>query len=447
MGMRGKLAVAIGIIFIAVAATARAETPSGTDRFWPQWRGPDGNGFAANSEPPIEWSETKNIKWKLAIPGNGSSSPIVWGDRLFITTAIPAGSEPDQASERSGAGGRGLSVAPSGPQKFVVIAVDRHSGKIVWQKTIREELPHEGTHPTGTWASNSAVTDGQHLFAYFGSRGLYALDMEGNLLWERDFGKMRTKMAFGEGSSPALFDDRIVILWDHEGPSFIAALDKATGEDIWKVSREEATSWSTPHIVDVGGVRQVITSATSRIRSYDLEDGRLIWEAAGMTANAIPSPVTLDGIAILMSGFRGSSLLAIRLQGAQGDVSGSDQIIWSLDRDTPYTPSPLLYGDKLYFLKINSGILSCLNAETGEEYYRQQRLDGIGTVYSSPVGAAGRVYITDREGSTLVIRHGPQFEVLARNSLDDGFDASPALVDNQLYLRGHRNLYCIAADR
>ena len=445
--MKRLITAVIGFIFILCSTNLGAEPPSAADRFWPQWRGPSGNGFAADNDPPVEWGETKNVKWKLAIPGKGSSSPIIWGDRLYITTAVPTEETVTPEPAPTSGGGRGMRVTkPSAVLKFDVIAVDRQSGKILWQKTVRKELPHEGTHPTGTWASNSAVTDGQHVFAYFGSRGLYALDMDGNVAWERDFGDMTKKMAFGEGSSPALFGDKIVILWDHEGPSFIVAVDKTTGKDIWKVDREEQTSWSTPHIVENGGIHQVITNATSRIRSYDLEDGRLIWEASGMTANALPTPVTLDGIAILMSGFRGNSLLAIRLKDAQGDISDSEAILWRLDRDTPYTPSPLLYEETLYFLKSNSNILSSFNAKTGEEYYGQQRLEGIGTVYSSPVGAAGRVYITDREGSTLVIRHGQQFEVLATNSLDDGFDASPAIVDDHIYLRGHQNLYCIVKE-
>jgi len=328
--------------------------------------------------------------------------------------------------------------------EFALLSVDKNSGSILWKKVLREEYPEDGTHHLGSWASNSPVTDGKNIYAYFGSRGLYCLDMQGNLKWKRDFGKMEKRHSFGEGSSPALFDDRIVILWDHEGPSFIVAVDKRTGQDIWKVNRDESTSWSTPHIVEVGGVRQVVTSATNRIRSYDLDDGRLIWETSGMTANAIPTPVTLDGTAFLMSGFRGSALLAIRLDEARGDISNSDAILWSLARDTPYTPSPLLYEDALYFLKSNSGVVSCFNARTGVAYYGPERLEGVGTVYSSPVGAAGRVYITDREGTTVVIRHGPRFEVLARNSLDDGFDASPALVDEYLYMRGQQNLYCIA---
>jgi outer membrane protein assembly factor BamB len=224
------------------------------------------------------------------------------------------------------------------------------------------------------------------------------------------------------------------------------ALDKATGEEIWKVSRDEITSWTTPFIVENNGKYQIVTSATNQVRSYDLDTGELIWHTGGMTMNPIPSPVAIDGIVLVMSGFRGNALLAIRLADAKGDITDSDAIVWKLGKDTPYAPSPLLYDDALYFLKTNSAILSSYNAKTGEEYYSLQRLDGMGTVYSSPVGVNGRVYISDRDGNTTVIRHGPKFEVLAKNSLDDGFDASMAVVGDEIFLRGQDKLYCIASE-
>jgi outer membrane protein assembly factor BamB len=434
--------LALSLFFLANIYAQNTETlPDRTD-YWPQWRGPRANGSAPFAHPPLEWSETRNIKWKIDLPGKGSSSPIVWGDYVFVTAALPSGSgDVNGPQQEADSGGTSIS---NPVQKFVVLALNREDGKMLWQKTVRQEAPHEGTHPTGTFASNSPVTDGQHVYAYFGSRGLYCLDLQGNLVWERDFGDMRKLRAFGEGSSPVLYDEKILILWDHEGPSFLFALDKKTGKEIWTVSRDEVTSWSTPLVVDSGGLRQVITSATNRIRSYNLDDGSLIWECSGMTRNVIPSPVTIDDIVIMMSGFRGSSLLAVRLGDTKGEISESDSILWKLDRDTPYTPSPLLYDETLYFLKSNNGILSSYHAKTGEQFYGPQRLEGLGSVYSSPVGAAGRVYISDREGNTLVIRHGREFEILTTNTLEDGFDASPAIVDDQIYMRGHEHFYCIA---
>jgi outer membrane protein assembly factor BamB len=308
-------------------------------------------------------------------------------------------------------------------------------------------MPHEGTHPTGTWASNSAVTDGVHVIAFFGSRGLYCYDMDGNLQWQKDLGDMTIRLGFGEGSSPALHDDKLIVNWDHEGQSFIVALDKATGEEIWKRERDEITSWTTPIIVEHNGRHQVITSATNRVRSYDLGTGELIWEGGGVTMNAIPSPVAANGLVYVTSGFRGNALRAIRLGTAAGNINGSGAIVWEHGRDTPYVPSPLLYGDNLYVLKSNSAILSNLDATSGAVHYGPRRLQGLGEVYASPVGAADRVYIVDRDGNAVVIENGTELNVLARNSLDDGFDASPAIVEQDIYLRGRRFLYRISEER
>ena len=290
------------------------------------------------------------------------------------------------------------------------------------------------------------MTDGEVLCAFFGSRGLYCLDMNGEPLWNRDFGDMDVFMGFGEGASPALHDDTIVVNWDHQGQSFITALDKRTGRERWRMDRDERTSWSTPLIVEHDGRVQVVTSATSRVRSYDLDTGALLWDGEGVTLNAIPSPVAADGLVYLLSGFRGNQLYAVRLDTARGDITGSDAIVWSLDRDTPYVPSPLLHDGILYFLKSNRGILSAYNARTGARHYGPERLPGIRSVYASPVAAGGRLYIPSRDGTTLVIAAGPRLEVLATNTLEDGFDASPAVVDGEIYLRGQQYLYCIVAN-
>ena len=258
---------------------------------------------------------------------------------------------------------------------------------------------------------------------------------------------MRIRLGFGEGASPALYRDTIVVNWDHQGQSFITALDKHTGEQRWRVERDEQTSWSTPLVVAREEHAQVVTSGSSRVRAYDLETGRLVWENEGVTENAIPSPVASEGMVFVTSGYRGNQLWAIRLENAYGDISGTDAIAWSLEEDTPYVPSPLLYDGILYLLKSNSGVISAFDAETGQRFYGPVRLPGIRSVYASPVGAAGRIYITSRDGTTLVIEKGAEFNVLAANSLDDGFDASLAVVGDAIYLRGQEFLYCIAVDQ
>lgn len=442
-----------GLALLALGAAPADQA----ERFWPQWRGPLANGVAPHGDPPVRWSESENVRWKVEIPGRGHASPIVWGDRVYVLSAVAterpipgaqteAEAVADASSEAADATRRARrpGVAPDHYLRFIVVALDRASGRVLWERSALEAVPHEGTHPDGTWASASPVTDGERVYCHFGSRGLFAYTMEGDLEWQVDLGDMTTRRGFGEGSSPALWGDTLVVNWDHEGESFLVALDKRTGAERWRVARDEVTSWSTPLVVEVDGRPQVVVSATGRVRGYDLATGAVVWESSGMTVNTIPSPVEAGGVVFVMSGFRGNALQAIRLAGARGDVSESKSVLWSYDRDTPYVPSPLLYGDSLYFLKHNQAILSQLDARTGEARFGPARLEGIEGVYASPVGASGRVYVAGRDGTTLVLGSGAKLEVLATNRLDDGFDASPAIVDGELYLRGRKHLYCIA---
>jgi len=430
-GRSRTLAAALGV-GLAMSAGAGAQQGQG----WPTWRGPQNTGGSPAAKPPVEWSESKNVRWKVEIPGRGSASPIVWQERVYVLTAVPAGA--DLASSHA---------ASKGKNRYVVIAIDRKSGKTVWERTAREEEPHEGTHNQfGTYASASAVTDGEVLIASFESRGIYAYDLAGKKLWEVDLGDKQMRNEFGEGTTPALHKDKVVVVWDHQGESCIVALDKKTGKELWRTNRDEIDSWATPLVVEVNGGAQVITSGMKRVRSYALETGKVIWETAGLTMNPIPSPVYADGIVYLMSGFRGNSLKAVRLADAKGDITGTPAIVWSFERDTPYVPSPLLYHGTLYFLKGNTGVLSVFDAKSGKPHYQLQRIEGVPNVFASPVGADGRVYILGQDGGTAVITHGSTYEVLATNRLDDKFDASPALVDNEIYLRGYRYLYCIAGE-
>jgi len=429
---------------------------------WPQWRGPLCTGESTTGNPPLEWSEDKNVRWKAKLPGLGKGTPIVWEDRVFVLSARgvgealetpePQAPEEDQSGRRGRRGRRGGGFfggrgnQPTQVHEFVVLAFDRRDGSLLWEEVAAEALPKEGTHQDGSWASPSALTDGESLFAFFGSQGLFAYDLDGTVLWERQFGQMEISNSFGEGSSPALFGDTLVVQWDHEGDSFIVALDKRTGEDLWRRDRDERTSWATPLIVEVDGKPQVITSATSKIRAYDLASGELVWECGGLTRNVIPSPVAAGGTLYVTSGFRGNALLAIKLAGASGDITDSEQVLWTFDKDTPYVPSPLLYQDTLYFLKTNSGVLSTFDVTTGERILGPQRLETVSNVYASPVAAAGRVYVLDREGDCEVLEHGPEYKVLAQNHLDDHFDASAAISGSEIFLRGNQYLYCLAEE-
>ena len=431
------------IVLTTLAGTARISAQEGPV-WWSNWRGPDGTSIAPSGNPPTEWSEDKNIRWKVPIPGLASSSPVVWEDRIYLTTAIDTGQEGPPREDTSGAFVRyGSTKAPGTVYEFVVLAVDRADGGTLWSTKVAEAVPHEGGHRTATQASNSPVTDGEHIYAFFGSRGLYCLDAEGKVVWSKQFGQMRTFREFGEGSSPALHGDTLVVLWDHEDQSFILALDKRTGEELWRTEREEGTTWSGPLIVPVGDRHQVVIPATNASRSYDLETGKLVWSLSGMSTTAIPMPIHADGVVYLMSGFRSSNLQAVRLEGAKGDLAGSDNLLWSHTRNTSYVPNALVYDDLVYFLRLNSGILSCLDARSGEVHYEAQRLD-MRSIYSSPVGVAGRIYLTSRSGVTKVFAVGTEYEELATNQLDDGFDATAAIAGDELYLRGFANLYCIA---
>lgn len=425
---------------------------------WPQWRGPVGTGVAPHGDPPVEWSESSNIRWKVEIPGSGHATPIVWGDRVYVQTAIQtdrkvasadSDEEPESPRERGDRRGRDWmgSVTPTHIHEFVILALDRRTGETVWQRTLCEELPHEGGHRDASQASNSPATDGQHLIAYFGSRGLYCLDMQGQILWQQRFGQMQTRRGFGEGSSPALHGDTVVVNWDHEGQSFVVAFDKQTGSQRWRVDRDERSSWATPLVVVADGKPQVVVSAANRIRSYDLGTGDLLWQCGGMTGNVVPTPVHARGLVYCASGFRGSAMLAIRYGDAKAEITDSPAVAWVYEgTGAPYVPSPLLYDDTLYFLQESRQVLSCVDAASGRPHYARQRLEGLEGVYSSPVGASGRVYVVGRNGRTAVIGQGPEFKLLATNSLDDSFTASPAVAGGELFLRGHKHVYCIAID-
>ena len=413
------------------------------------WRGPRADGLAPQGDPPIQWDESanKNIRWKVAVPGEGHATPIVWGERIFVLAAVPtertvAALEPPKMEPPGGY----KTPRPVAYYQFVVLCLDRETGAVRWQRVAREVVPHEGRHGTKTYASASPTTDGRRLYVSFGSQGIFCYDLDGQPIWDRDLGDMVTRFGWGEGTSPVVYGDSLIVNWDHEGQSFLTVLDPATGETKWRVERDEVTSWTTPRVVEYGGKPQLIVPATRRITSYDLATGEVIWECGGLTTNVIPAPVLCGELVICMSGHGGNEVRAIRLD-SHGDVTDSPpQVVWQSHDHAPYVPSPLVYGQQLYLTKANSAILKILNPGTGETLLDSARLPELKSIYASPVGAAGRVYITGREGVTLVLKNQPALEVLAVNKLSEGIDASPAIVGRELFLRGHQHLYKIAAD-
>lgn len=445
--MKYKLFLVSTLIILMCGMVISQANASEYNDNWPTWRGPIFSGEAVKGNPPTSWSETKNVKWKTPIPGKGLSSPVIWGDQLFITSSVSTDKKAPAQAKKKPQGKQGGWMQPRLPeyyQQFVVYSIDRNTGKINWQKTVSEQLPHEGTHNDGSWASQSCVTDGNYVIASFGSFGIYCLDLKGNLIWEKDLGDLNIRMAFGEGSSPALYKDYLIVNWDHEKDSYIYVLNKTNGDIIWKKKRDEMTSWSTPLVVEVKGKSQIIIPATGKSVAYDLENGDIIWEISGMTQNVIPSPVTDGEMVYLISGYRGAALQAVKLDEAKGNLKDSPALVWTYNKNTPYVPSPLLYNNRLYYFRGNDERLSCLDGKTGKVYYEAQKLDGMNGVYASPVGANGFVYLLGRQGMGCVLKDGVEFNVVSQNKLDDNFDASPAVIGNNLYLRGHKSIYCIS---
>jgi outer membrane protein assembly factor BamB len=413
---------------------------------WHQWRGPEATGFAPTADPPLMWDAKTNIKWKAELPGRGASTPIVWGDRIFLLTALDTGRaaepqdipKPDPRFEIK-------TKPPTTYHKWLVLCLDRKTGAVLWKQVAAEQVPHEGRHETNTYAGSSPMTDGRHLYVSFGSRGVYCYDLDGKLQWKRtDLGLIHTRYGWGEATTPVVHGDAVVLTWDQEKESFIICLDAKTGQTRWKKDRDEPTTWATPLIVEHKGTTQVIVNGTKRVRSYELATGKVIWECGGQTLNAIPSPVATEGVVYCMTGYRGAAAVAVPLD-ATGDLTDTDKVLWRYDRGTPYVPSPLLDDGRLYFTQANNALLTILDIKTGKAVLDRERLPGLNSLYASPMGAKDRIYLVGRDGTTLVLKRGDKLDVLATNRLDEGIDASPVAVDKQLFLRGEKHLYCIEA--
>jgi outer membrane protein assembly factor BamB len=430
---------------LATAAPADAALPERLDN-WHHWRGPQANGTTPRGDPPVHWDEHKNIKWIAPIPGRGSSTPIVWGNQVFVLTAVDTERTADSADlPPPDPQFPKKTVAPSTYYQFLVISYDRATGKVRWQRKAAEKVPHEGHHSTHSYAAGSPTTDGKWLYVSFGSFGTYCYDLDGTLQWQRDLGRLRTRLGWGEAVTPVIWGDSLLLNYDQEADAALICLDARTGKTKWKKARDEKSSWNTPLVVEHQGRTQVVQNGTTRVRGYDLETGQELWQCGGMTTNAIPSAVARDGVVYCMSGYQGSFACAIPL-GGRGDLTATDWVLWRYTTGTPYVPSPLLLGDRLYFTQANNALLTSLDIHTGKPILDRRRLPGQASFYGSPVAAAGRIYLVDRDGTALVLKEGDKLEILATNRLADHFDASPAMVGKQLFLRGQKNLYCIEAD-
>ena len=433
----------LGLVFLVRLSAADADQATAAGD-WSQWRGPHWNGVAPEADPPTTWGSADNLKWKVPVEGKGWATPIISGERIFLLTAIELDKEmpvPDLIPPGTpNINDHPQVVGKWKPQQFAVLCLARGSGRLLWKRVAHEAMPHQGHHNKGGFASASPVTDGRHVYAYFGSMGLYCYDLDGRLIWEKKFAPQAIEDSLGEGSSPALFGNTLVIVVDQETQSFVVAIDKRTGKEIWRTDRDETSNWSTPRIFTHGGRDQVVVNGAT-VRNYDLATGQLLWECGGHTAGAIPMPAVGHGMVFTASGWQKDVLQAIRL-GQRGDLTGSEHLAWSLDRGTPYVPCPMLWGDELYVLEDQS-FFSCYDAREGERHFKH-RLPGAGLKFSaSPVAAADRIYLLSESGTTVVLRRGVEVEVLAVNDLEgETFYASPAIAGDAIYLRGDKHLYC-----
>lgn len=410
---------------------------------WPAWRGPQANGVAPKTaQPPTKWDEKNNIKWKIPLSGKGSATPIVWGEQIFVVTATKTDrlAKPEELPKIDPTF-QTKTTPPNHFYRFEVFCYDRHSGKEIWKQVANEAVPHEGHHETHSYAAGSPTTDGKRLYVSFGSFGIYAYDLSGKLLWKRDLGRIHSRLGWGEAVTPVVHADALILNWDQEANSKLIVLDANSGKTKWEAQRDEKTSWNTPFVVDHQGQTQVIINGTNRIRSYNLKDGKVLWEVGGMTVNAIPSPLVSEGVAYIMSGYRGAAAVAVPLKG-KGELK-ENQVIWRYGKGTPYVPSPILYEGRLYFTAGNTPVLTVLDAKTGKVLLDGERLPKLGSFYSSPMIAGGHLYLADRNGTTAVLTLGDKPEVVSLNKLDDSFDASPVAVGKTLYLRGEKHLYAI----
>lgn len=428
---------------LGLAFQPRIEAGEGSSN-WPGWRGPGGNGISPEADLPVEWSDTKNVLWKTPIPGRGHSSPIVWGNRVFLTTAIEGAATEDYKRTKHFINGEEFvhpdGVAADRINTLKVYALDRDTGKVVWERTPYEGTIFDSRHRRNTRASETPVTDGRRVYAYFGSAGLYAYDFEGKLQWKFSPGDIGT-YGVGTGTSPILYGDLVILQVDNEDgtDSVIVALDTSNGKVRWKKQREVQVSWATPLLVPVAGGTQLITSGNEFIVSYDPANGEELWRVPGLESNAIPSPVAGHGLVVVSAGFPAKRVKALRI------ISREDQEreVWSYNKGTGYIPSPILHGDYVYLIS-DGGILTCLDARTGDVVYEGGRVPIPARFASSIVAFGGKLLLSSQDGDSFVIQAGPEHKVISTNSINEPIWATPAIADGKIFIRGEHTLFAIA---
>ena len=430
---------ALAALFVNLNALAQTN--------WPQFRGPRA-GVVEDGVLPDTWSTTEHVAWSVEIPGRGWSSPIVWGERVFVTTAVAEG---QMEMPKKGLYLGGNRDTPSDKaHQWKVYCIDCNSGKVLWDIVAHKGVPQYALHIKNSHASETPVTDGERVYAYFGNIGLFCCDFNGNLLWSKRWDALKTRYNWGTAASPVLYKDRLYIVNDNDQQSFLAALDKKTGEQVWRVDRDEKTNWATPCVWENDRRTELVTSGTGKVRSYDLT-GKVLWELAGTTSIAIPTPFAADGLLYVTGGFVGDSvrpLYAIR-PGAGGNITlkegqnGNDFIAWCQKKAGPYNPTPIAYRGHVYVL-YDRGALSCFEAKTGKEVYNGVRVaPGANAFTASPWANNGKLFCLSEDGDTFVIQAGPEFKLLGCNKVQEMCMATPAASRGSLIVRTLSKLYCI----
>jgi len=420
---------------------------------WPSFRGPNASGVSDGHPTPVKWNAPsgESVLWKTPIPGVAVSSPVVWGDRVFVSTAV---SSDPHATIRTGLYG---DVEPSSDlsrHSWRLVALDKRTGKVLWERVAHEGVPRTKRHPKSSQASPTPVTDGRHVVVSFGSEGLYTYDVDGKLLWKRDLGVLNAGWFYdpdyewGVGSSPIIWKSSVIVQCDIQKNSFIAAFDVATGQPLWRTPREEIPSWSTPAIYEGNGRAELVTQATNFTRGYDPSTGQELWRLAGNSEITIPTPIIGANLIIVTNGYRGVQPIYAIKPGAKGDITlkgeqtQSEFIAWSTKRGGPYIPTPLIYRDQLYVCS-NNGVLSAYGVRTGQRLY-QERLGGTGGSFSaSPVAADGKIYLASEDGDVFVVKAGPTYELLATNSMGEALMATPAISEGLIIIRGLKDVFAI----
>lgn len=435
------------VVALAAVAVGTGTVTSATEDQWPRFRGPGGRGISTQTGLPDRWSTTENVAWVTEIDGLGWSSPIVWDQMVFVTSVVSTG---EVEAPRAGLYLGGERGAPTDEHRWMVYALDVATGARVWEREVHRGVPPASHHLKNTYASETPVTDGEYVYAYFGNVGLFGLTLDGELRWSRRFDAVKTRAGWGTASSPVLHDGRLYVVNDNDEQSYLVALSKETGAELWRVDRDEGTNWSTPFVWEHDGGTEIVTTGTDKVRAYDTE-GTLLWELTGMSSIVVPTPFTEFGLLFVSSGYIGDQLrpvYAVR-PGARGDISVGDgpldaSMAWYQPQAGSYNTSPVVYGDYLYTL-LDRGYMTCHDARTGEEVYGRQRIRVGAAFTASPWAYDDKIFALSEDGDTYVIKAGPDFEVIRTNPLGEFTMATPAIAHGSLFIRTASKLYRITS--